>query len=523
MFKKIFFVVLSALFILCTNDLEGQNTKYPLGISFKALFMDYQTANGGSFSQFNDYHNGFEIAVSKSLQDRLNLVIPFKIGVVNNDVFDLNKLDQGRSLHKTVYGLDAQIQYQFFNPNKEIVPYVLVGLGFVNESEGKFNMQAPLGAGLQFKAAPNAYITLQSEYRLSFTEGRTNLHHGVGFVYLFGKGAPEEKEEMEKEMEKEEELVDSDGDGVTDNLDLCPEAIGVKELNGCPDMDGDGIADYQDKCPSVAGLKVFAGCPDSDGDGIMDSEDECPNLAGTVENNGCPVTDRDNDGIPDLKDKCPDLAGPSDNDGCPQADRDKDGVPDASDACPDQAGSIKTNGCPDSDNDGIRDSEDKCPRTAGPAVYNGCPDTDGDGLHDGRDKCPNSAGPVSTNGCPEISKADRETLNIAMRAVQFDTGRSTLKSESFGVLKQIADIMRRYPDYNLMISGHTDNTGSATANQKLSERRAQACYEYLITQGISNNRLNFAGYGESRPITDNNSLRGRSLNRRVEFNLVPAN
>ena len=490
-----------------------------MGISFKALFMDYQTANGGNFSNFKDYHNGFEIAFSKKLQDKLNLVIPFKIGVVNNDVYDINKFDQGRSLHKTVYGLDAQIQYQFFKPEKEIVPFVLIGLGFVGEHEGKFNLQTPIGGGFQFKVAPNAYITLQSEYRVSFTEGRTNFHHGVGFVYLMGKGMSDEPKTMEKE---EKEILDSDGDGVTDNLDLCPQMVGLKELNGCPDSDGDGIADYQDKCPTVAGVKAFSGCPDSDGDGIADSEDECPNIAGLIENNGCPETDRDNDGIPDSSDNCPDMAGPADNGGCPHPDRDNDGVPDSQDACPDQAGSVKANGCPDSDGDGIRDSVDKCPKTFGPAVYDGCPDTDGDGIHDGRDKCPNTAGPVSTNGCPEITKKDKETLDIAMRAVQFDTGRSTLKSESFGVLKQIADIMRRYPDYNLMISGHTDNRGAATANQKLSERRAKACYEFLTMQDISASRLNFAGYGESRPITDNDSLRGRSLNRRVEFSLVPS-
>jgi OOP family OmpA-OmpF porin len=517
MFKKIYFIALSILLLFNGNDLLGQNTQYPMGISFKALFMDYQTANGGSFSNFKDYHSGFEIAFSKKLQDNLNLVIPFKIGVVNNDVYDINKLDQGRTLHKTIYGLDAQIQYQFFKPEKDIVPFVLVGLGFVGESEGKFNLQAPIGGGLQFKVAPNAYITVQSEYRLSFTDGRTNFHHGLGFVYLMGKGMPNEpvKEEVE-------EMLDTDGDGVNDNLDLCPEEVGLKELNGCPDSDGDGIADYQDKCPMVAGTKALSGCPDTDGDGITDSEDECPNIAGLLENKGCPVTDRDKDGIPDNTDNCPDMAGPADNSGCPYPDSDKDGVPDVQDACPDQPGTVKTNGCPDTDGDGIRNRDDKCPTIFGPAVYNGCPDTDGDGIHDGRDKCPNTAGPVSTNGCPEITKKDKETLDIAMRAVQFDTGRATLKSESFGVLNQIADIMRRYPDYNLMISGHTDNRGSATANQKLSERRAKACFEYLTTRGILSARLNFAGYGESRPITDNDSLRGRSLNRRVEFSMVPA-
>jgi len=362
---------------------------------------------------------------------------------------------------------------------------------------------------------------MKGEYRFSFTEGRNNLQYGLGFNYLIGNGmAPEKKEE---EME-EDSGMDADGDGVLDNLDLCPQIAGLAELSGCPDTDGDGIADYQDKCPNIAGLKALAGCPDSDNDGVADIDDKCPDLAGPSSNDGCPDEDRDNDGVPNSIDNCPDLAGPESNKGCPVTviDSDNDGVPDSEDLCPNLRGSATASGCPDRDGDGVKDADDKCPSTFGPSVYNGCPDTDGDGIDDSRDRCPNTAGPVSTNGCPEITLEDRKVLEIAMRAVQFDSGRSTLKSESFSVLKQIAGIMRKYPDYNLMVSGHTDNTGSAPANQKLSERRAKACYEYLTTQGISTARINFAGYGESRPISDNNSLRGRSLNRRVEFNLIPA-
>jgi OOP family OmpA-OmpF porin len=517
--KRITTIVFCLFFLAIGNDSNAQNTQYKSGISFKALIMDYQSQNDGSFSRLKDYHHGFEIAYSRNLQDKLNLVVPLKIGVVNIGAFNQDKFDQGRSFHKTVYGLDAQIQYQFYAPEKQIVPYLLAGLGFVGESEGEFNMQAPLGLGVQIKVAPNANVVMQGEYRLSFTEGRNNLHYGLGFNYLIGKGAAPEKEE-----EKEDDVMDSDGDGVIDNLDLCPQIAGLKDLNGCPDADGDGVADYQDKCPGEAGLKSLAGCPDSDGDGVSDVDDKCPDLAGLVDNDGCPEEDRDDDGVPNSTDNCPDIAGPASNGGCPVEvkDVDEDGVPDEQDLCPDLFGSVTAGGCPDRDGDSIADKDDKCPTTFGPAVYNGCPDTDGDGIDDGRDRCPNTAGPVSTNGCPEISVEDQKILVIAMRAVEFDSGRSTLKSESFYVLKQIGDIMRKYPDYNLMVSGHTDNQGTATGNQKLSERRAKACYEYLTIQGISASRLNFAGYGESRPISDNNSLKGRSLNRRVEFNLVPA-
>jgi outer membrane protein OmpA-like peptidoglycan-associated protein len=191
------------------------------------------------------------------------------------------------------------------------------------------------------------------------------------------------------------------------------------------------------------------------------------------------------------------------------------------DKCPDEAGSTNTEGCPDTDGDGVADFEDNCPTKPGSRVYNGCPDTDGDGIDDSRDKCPNSPGPVATSGCPEISSADRQVLELAMRAVQFDTGKAVLKTESYDILAQIGQILKRYPDYNLVIAGHTDNTGSASANQRLSERRSKACYEFLTKNGVSASRLSYAGYGESRPIADNDTLRGRALNRRVEFNMVP--
>ncbi|MCA9517734.1 MAG: OmpA family protein, partial [Myxococcales bacterium] len=87
----------------------------------------------------------------------------------------------------------------------------------------------------------------------------------------------------------------------------------------CPDADGDGVSDDIDKCPDVAGTADFAGCPpppppDTDGDGIVDADDKCPNEAGKARTGGCP--DRDGDGIADADDNCPDQAGVAANQGC---------------------------------------------------------------------------------------------------------------------------------------------------------------------------------------------------------------
>lgn len=496
--------------------LHAQDNTAVQGISFRALFMDYQSQNGGSLTTFKDYDYGFEIGYYRSLQSNLKLVVPFRYGAVTSHV-NIDEESFNR-VFKKVYSLDAQIQYQLVKENANVTPYIMAGLGGVGESEGEFNLQVPLGLGMHFKLNNNNYINIQSEYRLSFSEDRNNLVHGVGFVHYLGPDIMDDK----KEEEVIEDILDSDMDGIIDEVDLCPNAYGPKELNGCPDSDGDGIADYLDECPDLAGLSSFRGCPDTDGDGLSDNNDECPKVAGPASNKGCPGGDRDNDGVADEEDDCPDLAGLASNRGCPGgADADGDGVLDSDDLCPNQKGTAATKGCPDNDGDGIANKDDKCPNKFGPAVYAGCPDTDGDGLDDGRDRCPNTAGPVSTGGCPEIKAEDKKTLDIAMRAVEFDTGRATIKGSSNRIMMQVLDILNRYPDYHLVINGHTDNTGKASANQALSERRAKACYDFLVNKGVSSYRLKYQGFGESRPVADNNTLKGRSLNRRVEFNLVP--
>ncbi len=170
----------------------------------------------------------------------------------------------------------------------------------------------------------------------------------------------------------DEPPVDSDGDGVYDDVDSCPSEPGVPEYNGCPvpDSDGDGLTDDVDSCPFEYGDSNYGGCPyvppptDSDGDGTYDDTDLCPSEPGPPERNGCPVPDSDGDGLPDDVDACPDLPGPYD--GCPLTDLDGDGVyDDGSDLCPNEYGLPEYSGCPapDSDGDGLTDDVDQCDDT----------------------------------------------------------------------------------------------------------------------------------------------------------------
>ena len=281
---------------------------------------------------------------------------------------------------------------------------------------------------------------------------------------------------------------------------------------GCPDEDGDGISDMDDKCPNLAGVVENMGCPsDRDKDGVYDVDDLCPDLAGTLK--GCP--DSDKDGVADKDDKCPQIAGTLM--GCPDSDR--DGIADKDDKCPNEPGPASNAGCPnDRDKDGVEDAKDPCPDT--PGKFNGCPDTDGDGLADNLDKCPNTPGIAANNGCPEIKKEDKKVLDVAMRNVQFTTGTATLTKASYKNLNDVINVLKKYPEMMLNIEGHTDDVGEDVNNQKLSERRANACMNYITSKGIVASRLMASGYGESKPIGDNKTSEGRKSNRRTEFNPV---
>lgn len=314
---------------------------------------------------------------------------------------------------------------------------------------------------------------------------------------------------------------DADKDGIPDRDDDCPLKKGIRALAGCPmkDMDDDGVADIDDQCPTVPGLAQFNGCPDTDGDGVEDRQDSCLNIIGLPQFHGCP--DSDGDGVEDKLDNCPDKAGLAQFNGCP--DTDGDGIPDIKDACPNEAGPAEYYyGCPvrDTDGDGVEDKLDACLLAPGKPEFNGCPDTDGDGVDDRKDICPTVAGTVENKGCPVVEKKDRQKLELAVKAVKFETGKAVLKPESNKILSDIADILNKYPYYHLSMEGHTDNQGKDDANQVLSEKRAQACLDFLVGKGIAKERMSAVGYGETKPKADNKTAAGRAINRRVEFELV---
>ena len=225
--------------------------------------------------------------------------------------------------------------------------------------------------------------------------------------------------------------------------------------------------------------------------------------------------DSDNDGIVDDNDKCPTVAGVAKYQGCPVPDTDKDGINDDNDKCPTVAGLAKYEGCPvpDTDKDGINDEDDKCPNNPGVARYQGCPvpDTDGDKVNDEEDKCPKVAGPADNFGCPVIG--------IKSYEIVFKTGSAVLLSKGKPVLDTVVAYLKRNPDVEVTIDGHTDNTGSDKVNNPLSLKRAEATKKYLVSKGINADRMMTAGFGSSQPVADNKTAEGRAKNRRIEIKI----
>jgi OOP family OmpA-OmpF porin len=254
-------------------------------------------------------------------------------------------------------------------------------------------------------------------------------------------------------------------------------------------------------------------------------------MGAKVDVTGCP-TDADGDGVWDGLDKCPDTpkGAAVDATGCPK-DTDGDGVYDGLDQCENtpKGAMVDAKGCPtDSDGDGVYDGLDKCPNTPKGAKVDadGCPtDADGDGVYDGLDKCPDTpkGAKVDADGCPiVVTEKETELLDtgmIRLQNVNFETGKSDLLPESKPILDDIGPILRKWPQLQIEIGGHTDSRGAEAKNQALSEARANTVRDYLTQKfpDIVASQLTAKGYGESKPIAPNKGAANMAKNRRVEF------
>jgi OmpA-OmpF porin, OOP family len=179
-------------------------------------------------------------------------------------------------------------------------------------------------------------------------------------------------------------------------------------------------------------------------------------------------------------------------------------------------------GVRDRDADGVPDNIDQCKDTpAGDKVdEKGCSlpkDKDGDGVTDDKDRCPSTPAGVKVDaeGCQVLFEQAKKPL--ILEGVNFATGKAELTPESQAILDGVAESLVAHEDIKVQVGGHTDNTGSAAVNKRLSAARAESVRQYLISKGVAADRLTAAGFGPSKPIASNKTAAGRAQNRRVEL------
>ncbi|MDQ7016253.1 MAG: OmpA family protein, partial [Gammaproteobacteria bacterium] len=172
----------------------------------------------------------------------------------------------------------------------------------------------------------------------------------------------------------------------------------------------------------------------------------------------------------------------------------------------------------DSDDDGVPDVNDRCAETPkGVAVDAfGCPlDSDGDGIPDYLDRCQGSLSTMWTDkhGCAVFK-------SHVVRGINFKVNAASLNAKSRLVLNNIAAKLIQHGKITVEIAGYTDSRGAAQYNRALSQKRAEAVVKYLIQKGVNAERLVAKGYGESDPIANNKTSKGRRINRRVEIHVL---
>ena len=264
------------LFFIYTNTLQAQTEEIPWQFFVGINAVDtYPTGASGSGAFLEEYANlnHWNITPYPSV---IGVKKYMGAGFSFGTRFSFNSIKKYGALSASdnYYNIDGIVSYNLNSlfGGQTLKPFLELGGGYAlfdEQGAGYFN----LGAGLEFWLGENkkTALILETIYKnAGETYGVKHFQHLAGIAFLFG----EEK--------------DSDGDGIPNKEDLCPEQAGIARFQGCPDKDKDGIQDAEDSCPFVAGIPTFNGCPDTDGDGIRDIEDACPEEAGTHENEGCP-------------------------------------------------------------------------------------------------------------------------------------------------------------------------------------------------------------------------------------------
>ena len=413
--------------------------------------------------------------VKDAPSERNSALFALRLGIMFNDIFGVEGEfgvipSESRSLVFDIWNITYRghliAQFGASDPNRKLIPFVLFGGGAMQIVSTKNptvigkDTDAELYAGIGAKYRVDNGWGLRLDGRILFPPSSDSDGPTVDFEVLLSIY----KEFGRKTAEKPapEGPKDTDGDGLTDDVDKCPNEPGPKENDGCPDKDtdGDGIVDRLDKCPTEA----------EDKDGFEDAD-------------GCPDLDNDKDGVPDKDDKCPNEAGPVENQGCPDKDTDGDGIIDRLDKCPDQ-----------------------------PETKNGYQDEDG---------CPDEI-PAKIKQFTGVIQG----INFKVSSADLLPSSNGTLNKAVAVLKEFPQLKMEIQGHTDDQPFIKKKGQQFEDNMQLSQARAESVKAYFVKNGIDESRLIAKGYGPTMPVEDPKDLKGaklnaaRAKNRRVEFKLI---
>ncbi len=495
-----------ALVVTCARPGAAQQRKY---------LVELGTA--GTYLSFDD-----SLALRSSVGGvaRIGVWLPLNFSLEAEGLFTSPKADTGSS-SVSVRNVAISGLYNFLVGSSSSV-FLKAGLGST-----KYGADSPRlasgssnaligGAGFRIGITPTIMLRTDGTLLRNRSSGvgspaRTILNYGasVGVSVMLGS----------------KPILDADGDGVLDNRDRCTDTPPGASVDGrgCPsDGDGDGVPDGVDRClTTAAGAAVDErGCSkDTDGDNIADGLDRCPDTpAGVlVDPRGCPK-DSDGDQIPDGLDRCSETPRGATVDalGCP-GDEDGDGVLDGLDRCPrtPTGTAVTSTGCAPGQAPGRTPAEAGAPRpSAGQPPPRVQPDTLGRPL-----QRPNVTVP-SRAPAPAAPAAGAAPIAGVVPGVAFVPGTARLQASSYVALDSVANLLRATPDARIEIGAHTDNSGSAANNLRITSLQAEAVRDYLVVKGVSYQQVVARGYGSSVPLTPDTTPNGRAANRRVDIRPV---
>jgi len=232
---------------------------------------------------------------------------------------------------------------------------------------------------------------------------------------------------------------------------------------------------------------------DSDGDGVKDSKDLCPNIAGTRQFKGCPKSKADMDAEAAAAAEAARMAAEKEA---------KMKMEMEAKAAADEAARMV--------------AEKEAAAAAKLAAEKAAADAAAKEKADA-EAAAKAAAAAAAKRTAEMKTETSRVFNAALTGIQFNSSRATLKGSSNADLDKVVQVMNQFPEISVTIEGHTDSQGRDDANMTLSQERATTVLNYLVSKGISINRLRAVGFGETRPVADNGTSAGRAQNRRVAF------